>query len=91
MRVQCTDWALGLGKMARTLQDVIASVPAAVRCKLDQEIDSDHRDNRGQVIPQDLGRIAESMVDWDGVVADCLGLTEPERRDIRESKSKLQR
>ena len=73
--------------MARTLQDIIASVP---RAKLDQEIDSKNRDTSGQVIPRDLGRIAESMVDWDGIVADCLGLTERDRTYIRDLKPELQ-
>ena len=78
----------------RTLSDIIASVPAAVRWKLDQEIDFEHRDIRGQVIPQDLGRIADVMVDWHDVVADLLGLSVADRNDIAEKnpdKPKLQR
>ena len=70
--------------MARTLQSILDSVPAAIRRKLDQEIDFDHRNPRGKMIPEDLGRISESMAEWDGAVADCLGLTDTERRDIRD-------
>ena len=80
--------------MSRNLEDVLSSIPDANRWKLDQEIDFQHRDERGQVIPQHLGRIAESMVDWKGVIADHLGLTEADRSDIREknpSRPSLQR
>ena len=79
---------------ARTLSDIIASVPAAVRWKLDQEIDFEHRDIRGQVIPQDLGRIADIMVEWQDIVADLLGLSVADRNDIAErypDRPKLQR
>ena len=79
----------------RSFDDVLSSVPDAVRWKLDQEIaDSEHRDARGQVIPQHLGRIAESMIDWEGVIADHLGLSEADRSNIREknhNKPSLQR
>lgn len=67
---------------ARTLSEIIGSVPAAVRGKLDQEIDFEHRDNRGIVISKHLGRIADLMSDWQGVVADHLGLSTPDRNDI---------
>ena len=80
--------------MSRSLEDVLSSIPDATRWKLDQEIDFEHRDERGQVIPQYLGRIAESMVDWEGVIADHLGLTEADRSVIREknpSRPSLQR
>ena len=70
--------------MSRSLDDVLSSVPDAVRWKLDREIDFDHRDGRGQVIPEHLGRIAESMVEWEGVIADQLGLGEPDRSDVRK-------
>ena len=79
---------------ARNLTDIIDSVPAAVRWKLDQDIDFEHRDARGQVIPQDLGRIADIMVDWQDIVADLLGLSVDDRNDIAErnpDKPKLQR
>ena len=80
--------------MSRSLEDVLSSIPDTSRGKLDREIDCDHRDARGQVIPQHLGRIAESVIDWEGVIADHLGLTEADRSDIREKNSrepKLQR
>ena len=80
--------------MARSLEDVVSSVPDANRWKLDQEIDFEHRDTRGQVTPHHLGRIADSMADWEGVVADHLGLSEADRSDIRDKNPthlKLQR
>ena len=81
--------------MARISMDkVVASVPTVDRWKLDKEIDFEHRDSRGHVIPQHLGRIAESMTAWEGDIADHLGLSEPDRSDIRERNSrepKLQR
>ena len=80
--------------MARSLENVLSSVPDANRWKLDREIDFEHRDARGQVIPHHLGRIADSMTDWEGAIADHLGLSETDRSDIREmysSKPKLQR
>lgn len=81
--------------MARVgLEEVLSSVPSASRWKLDREIDFEYRDDRGQVIPLHLGRIAESMVDWEGVIADHLGLSEPDRSDIRDKnprEPKLQR
>ena len=79
---------------ARTLSDIIASVPAAVRWKLDEEIDFEHRDGRGLIIHKHLGRIADVILDWQDVVADHLGLSDTDRNDIVEryrDKPKLQR
>ena len=79
---------------ARTLSDIIGSVPAAVRWKLDQEIDFEHRDGRGLIIPKHLGRIADVILDWQDVVADHLSLSDTDRNDIVEryrDKPKLQR
>ena len=78
----------------RSLENVLSSVPDANRWKLDREIDFEHRDVRGEVIPHHLGRIANSMTNWEGVIADLLGLSETDRSDIREkcpSKPQLQR
>ena len=82
--------------MARSLvlENVLSSVPDANRWKLDREIDFEHRDAKGQVIPHHLGRIANSMTNWEGVIADRLGLSETDRSDIKErcsSKPQLQR
>ena len=80
--------------MARSLEEVLASVPAVDRWKLDKEIDFEHRNARSQIIPKHLGRIAESMTDWEGDIADHLDLSESDRNDIRERNSrepKLQR
>ena len=89
--------------MSRSLDAVLSSVPDANRWKLDREIDFEHRDERGQLIPRHLasnpgspesepgfeatrhlGKIAESMTDWEGVIADHLVLSEPDRSDIRD-------
>ena len=67
--------------MARSLDTLLSSISDA---KLDREIDFEHRDARGQVIPQHLGKIAASMVDWQGAIADHLGLSEADRSDIRD-------
>ena len=71
--------------MAKSLHDVLSSVPDADRWKLDQEIDFENRNAIGQVIPQHLARIADSMVEWEGVVADHLGLSAADRMDVRET------
>ena len=80
--------------MSRSLDAVLFSVPDANRWKLDREIDFEHRDERGQLIPRHLGKMAESMTDWEGAIADHLGLSEPDRSDIRgknPTQPKLQR
>ena len=71
--------------MARSLHNVLSSVPDADRWKLDQEIDFENRDGRGHMIPQHLARIADSMVGEEGVVADFLGLSAADRMDVRET------
>ena len=65
------------------LAKILASVPQANRWKLDKEIDFEHK-FKGQTIPKDLGKIAHSMTEWDGAVADCLGLSDADRSDIKE-------
>ena len=70
--------------MSRSLEAVLSSVPDANRWKLDREIDFEHRDERGQLIPRHIGKMAESMTDWEGAIADHLGLSEPDRSDIRD-------
>ena len=70
--------------MSRSLDAVLSSVPDANRWKLDREIDFEHRDERGQLIPRHLGKMAESTTDWEGAIADHLGLSEPDRSDIRD-------
>ena len=79
--------------MPRSLENVLSSVPDTNRWRLDQEIDFEHRDAKGQV-PHHLGRIADSMTEWEGAIADNLGLSEPDRSDIKERnfrEPKLQR
>lgn len=67
----------------KRLDELLSSVPPASRWKLDEEIDFEHRNATGQIVPRHLGKIADSMTGWEGVVADCLGLSASERKDIR--------
>ena len=78
----------------RRLPDLIASIPESNRWKVDREIDFENTDVRGRIIPQHLGRIASDMTDWEGEIADNLGLTRADRADIIERyprKPSLQR
>ena len=46
------------------------------------------------MIPWHLGRIADAMINWEGDIADYLGLSEVDRSDIRDKnprEPKLQR
>ena len=79
---------------SRSLSEIIASVPPALQWKLDKEVDFEHKNASGLAVPKDLGRIAASMTEWEDAVSDCLGLTEPEKYDIKEkntTKPSLQR
>ena len=64
------------------LADIIASVPQENRWKLDKQIHFENVNSTGQIVPKHLGKISESMTNWEGAVADHLGLTEAERSDI---------
>jgi hypothetical protein len=75
----------------RKVADLIASIPASNRGKVDREIDFENTDIRGRTIPQHLGKIASVMTDWEGEIADNLGLTTADRADISEKKPSLQR
>ena len=75
--------------MAKRLNKIIACVPSANHWKLDKEIDFENKNVRGQVIPKHLGRIAESMTDWEDV-ADDLELSIADRSDIKQSNSPKQ-
>ena len=78
----------------RRTADLIASVPASNRWKADKEIDFENMDIRGRLVPQHIGRIAAVMTDWEGTIADGLGLTAADRADIVERyprKPSLQR
>ena len=60
---------------------------------LDKPIDYKH-EQRGQLIPKDLGRIADGMKEWKGAVADALGLTDADVANIEgnhQSKLGLQK
>ena len=58
-------------------------VPESSRSKLDKEIDFEHQSVRGGTIPEHLGAIADSMEDWEGKVADKLGLSAAIRSNIK--------
>ena len=78
----------------RSLSDILAGVPQANSWKLEEEIDFENKTGTGQTIPKHLGMIAETMTSWEGTVADNLGLTQPDRSDIRTRypfEAKLQR
>ena len=49
---------------------------------LDQVIDSDHSG-----VPVHLGQIADSMYEWEGTVADSLGLHQADVAEIKEAHS----
>ena len=47
---------------------------------LDQVIDSDHSG-----VPRHLSQIADSMYEWEGAVADSLGLHQADVAEIKEA------
>ncbi len=58
----------------------------ALYSRLDQEIDYENGD-----VPLHLGRIADSMYEWEGKVAECLGLTQVDVKAIKaENPGKLE-
>jgi hypothetical protein len=68
----------------RRMADLIASIPASNQWKVDREIDFENTDIQGRTIPQHLGKISAEMTNWDGEIADFLGLTRADREDIME-------
>ena len=67
----------------RKMAELIASIPANSQWKVDKEIDFENKQNvQGGTVPLHLGRIAAQMTDWESTVADLLGLTDAERKDI---------
>ena len=78
----------------RKVEELIASIPASNRWKVDKEIDFENTDIRGRTIPQHVGYIAAVMTNWEDTIADLLGLTATDRADIMERylrKPSLQR
>ena len=67
------------------LSEIIGSIPEAHQWKVEKEIDFEHTDIRGRVVPKHLGAIASSMTDWEHSVADELGLTQVDTHDILET------
>lgn len=61
-----------------SLDEVLGAVPGHLKHKLDQILDSGHED-----VPLHLGNIADNIPDWQGRVADNLGLTRVEVSDIK--------
>ena len=49
----------------RKMEELIASIPANNRWKVDKEIDFENTDIRGRTIPQHVGRIAAEMTNWE--------------------------
>ena len=81
-------------QLQRKLADLVASIPETNRWKVDKEIDFENVDIQGRTVPLHLGRIADEMTDWEGTIADFLGLTTTDRSDIMEKhfrKPSLQR
>lgn len=70
------------------MADLIASIPASNRWKVDREIDFENTDIRGRTVPQHLGRIAAEMTNWEDTIGDLLGLTATDRADIVEKYSR---
>ena len=68
--------------------ELIASIPESNRYKLDKEIDFENKDIKGRTKPQHLGKIAEQMINWEGDIADNLGLTFEKREDILQRNSR---
>ena len=53
---------------------------------LDRQIDDEHRDARGRILDEDLGKIAEKMPDWVGNIATALGLAQAEITAIQRGQ-----
>ena len=66
------------------LSEIIGSIPESLRWKLEREIDFEHTDVRGRVVPKHLGAIASFMTDWQHTVADELGLSQVDTHDVLE-------
>ena len=75
----------------RKMEELIVSIPASSRWKVERDIDFENKDIQGRTIPQHLGKIAAQMIDWESEIADYLGLTHADRADIMEKKPSLQR
>ena len=76
------------------MDDLVDSIPASNRWKVDKEIDFENTDIRGCTVPQHAERIAAEMTNWEDTIAGLLGLTPSDRADIMErypSKPSLQR
>ena len=55
--------------------------------QLDRQIDDKHRNARGHVLDQDLGRIADEMPNWEGNIATvALGLAQAEITAIQRGQ-----
>lgn len=59
------------------------SIPEESRYKLDKQLDFEH-----DGVQTDLGKIADSMDEWEGLVADKLQLTRSDIAAIREKYPK---
>ena len=81
-----TNYCILASLEAVTAHSTIIKTQQDTSQRLDQVIDSE---NSG--VPKHLGKIASSVYEWEGRVADELGLTDAEVADIKqESKLNLQ-
>ena len=71
-----------MATVQRKLAELVASIPESNRWKVDEAIDFENKDIRGRTVPQHLGQIAAVMTNWEGTVADLLGLTDTDTDDI---------
>ena len=68
--------------MAAELEEILSRVPEILQHKLDEKVDSKHAG-----VSKDVGYIASRFTEWDGRVADELGLTQVEISDIKKKSN----
>ena len=71
-------------RLQREFEDPRSTIPDSKRWILNKRIDFLNNNVRGQTVPRDLGKIAESVVEWDGAVGDELDLSREDRVYIKE-------
>ena len=71
------------GRLQCESEDPRSTIPDSKRWILNKRIDFLNNNERGQTVPRDLGKIAESVVEWDGAVGDELDLSTEDRIYIR--------
>ena len=68
------------------MADLIASIPASSRWKVDKDIDFENKQDiiQGGTVPLHIGRIAAQMINWEGTIGDNLGLTRVDIANVKE-------